>query len=174
MTDPSETQNTLPATPSLPEGRFQGRQMFIDLVRQALAAAATEGWTRIVLCDADFADWPLGERAVVESLQAWSGRGRSLQLLACDYGLMRQQHPRFVQWRVTWSHLVEAHVCASASVDELPSALWSPAWTLERLDASHDSLVASRDARRRVALGERLDRWWQRGHPAFPAATLGL
>ncbi|WP_137919621.1 hypothetical protein [Hydrogenophaga sp. 2FB] len=162
------------AIDALPEGRLSGRQLFADLVRQAIATAAREGWPRLVLCDADFADWPLGEREVVASLNAWSARGRSLQLLAREYGVLRQQHPRFVQWRVTWSHLVEAQACPSASADDLPSVLWSPAWTLQRMDTLRCTLVASRSAERRVALQEQVQQWWHRATPAFPASTLGL
>ncbi|MGE0350502.1 hypothetical protein [Hydrogenophaga sp.] len=158
----------------LPEGRLSGRQAFVDLVRLAFDTAAREGWSRIVLCDADFADWPLGERDVVASLNAWSTRGRSLQMLAREYGVLRQMHPRFVQWRVTWSHLVEAHACASAPGDELPSLLWSPSWTLQRLDPVRCTMVASRSAERRVALQEMLQQWSLKGTPAFPASTLGL
>lgn len=172
MTEPLDPTTPEPLT--LPEGRLSGRHAFIGLVRQAFALAAQEGWSRIVLCDADFADWPLGEREVVASLNAWSMRGRTLHLLARDYSVLRQMHPRFVQWRTMWSHLVEAHACASASVDELPSVFWSPAWTLQRLDAVHCTMVASRSAERRVALQEQLQLWSHKSTPAFPASTLGL
>lgn len=158
----------------LPEGRLQGRQLFADLIVQALAVAADQGWKRLLLADPDFADWPLGERAVVDSLQAWSARGRSLHMLGGDFSSVRSRHPRFVQWRVTWSHLFEARACGSAALASLPSALWSPAWTLERLDAARGVLVVSADPARRVALGERLDQLWAQGTPSFPAVTLGL
>ena len=64
-----------PAAP-LPEGRFSGREAFQQLVRDAFASAAREGWAEIILSDAYFHDWPLGERAVIESLNAWARRGR--------------------------------------------------------------------------------------------------
>ncbi|MGQ3000721.1 MAG: hypothetical protein ACT6UH_09835 [Hydrogenophaga sp.] len=169
MTDPLDA-----SIAALPEGRLSGRVAFIDLIRQAFATAAQEGWPRMVLCDADFADWPLGERDVVASLNAWSQRGRSLHLLARDYSVLRQMHPRFVQWRSTWGHLVEAQACASASVGELPSVLWSPAWTLQRLDPLRCTMVVSRSAERRVALQEQLQEWALKSTPAFPASTLGL
>jgi hypothetical protein len=175
MTHPRETSGMPDAKASpLPEGRLSGRQVFVDLVRQALATAAREGWPRLVLCDADFADWPLGEREVIASLNAWAVRGRTMQLLARDYSVVRQWHPRFVQWRTTWSHLVEAQACAGASADEMPSVLWSPGWTLQRLDTVRCALVASRDAERRVALQEALQQWSLKGAPGFPASTLGL
>lgn len=164
-----------PALPCpLPTGRFEGRLVFADLVRQALACAAQEGWSSIVLSDADFADWPLGERAVVDALQNWARQGRHIRFLARDFAPLRQLHPRLVQWRVTWSHIVEAHACSGASGNDLPSAIWSPGWNLERLDAMRCTLIATRDAERRVALRERLDNCWHKGSPAFPATTLGL
>lgn len=168
--NPAEGTSAPSGLPALPEGRLEGHALFVDLIRQALATAAAEGWSRIVLCDLDFADWPLGERDVVDALHAWSARGRTLQLMARDYRDLRERHPRFVQWRVTWSHLVEAH----AAQGDLPSALWSPGWTMERLDPLRSTFVASHDAARRVALREQLNQWWHKGTPAFPASTLGL
>lgn len=165
--------STADAAP-LPEGRFEGRQAFISLVRQALTTAAREGWPSLVLSDADFADWPLGERTVVEAFNAWAGRGRHLRLLAQDFGSMRQLHPRFVQWRTTWAHLVEAHALPSASTGEVPSAIWSPDWMLERLDPLRCVGVTTTDGARRVALRERLDGVWLKGSPSFAATTLGL
>jgi len=161
-------------TEPLPEGRFEGRVAFLGLVRQAVQTAAREGWPSLVFSDIDFADWPLGERAVVQALNAWSGRGRHLRLLAQGFGAVRQMHPLFVQWRVTWSHLVEAHAWPSASAGEVPSAIWSPVWTMERLDLSHCVGVSSSDSSRRVALRERLDHAWLKGSPSFPATVLGL
>lgn len=172
MSDPMESSTSVPA--SLPEGRLSGRTLFVEALRQAFAAAAREGWPRIVMCDPDFADWPLGEREVVASFNAWASRGRTVHLLARDYGVLRQLHPRFVQWRTTWSHLVEAQACASASVDELPSVFLSPAWTLQRLDRVRCTMVASRSPERRVALQEELQQWSLKATPAFPASTLGL
>lgn len=174
MTDGLSSPDVSPVLLPLPEGRLQGRLLFADLVRQALATAAVEGWPRLVLCDPDFSDWPLGEQAVVTSLQAWARRGRLLQVLGRDFGPLRLQHTRFVQWRVTWAHLLEVRACRSAAAEAFPSAIWSPCWTLERIDASHGVMVASFDARRQVALAERLDHWWQKGCASLPPSTLGL
>ncbi len=158
----------------LPEGRFVGRQAFVSGVRSAIEAAAREAWPLLLLSDADFADWPLGERAVIEAFNGWAGRGRQLRLLARDYGTLRLQHPRFVQWRTTWSHIIEARAWPAAAAGELPSAIWSERWTLERLDIERCSGVCTRERGRGVALHERLDAAWQRGAPGFPASVLGL
>jgi len=163
-----------PDSGALPDGRSQGRRAFAEAVRRVLAVAAREGWPQLVLSDPDFTDWPLGERAVIESLQAWAGHGRQIRFLACDFEPLRRQHPRLVQWRVLWSHLVDAHAVTGSAAAELPSALWSPGWSMERIDPVRSVLLAGQDAVRRVALRERLDACWQRGSPSFAATTLGL
>ena len=159
---------------ALPQGRFEGRQAFATMVRDALACAAAEGWRELILSDASFADWPLGERAVAESLQAWSRSGRRCILLARRYDDLRRLHPRFVTWRQTWSHIIEAHGCPSADALELPSVVWSPAWTMRRLDVDRCHGVAGTDPERRLAVRELIDGWLQKSAPAFPASTLGL
>lgn len=166
--------NGSPSPVPLLEGRSEGRTAFIELIRQALKAAAQQGWKRMVWSDPDFLDWPLGERATIEALGAWSAQGRSLHLLAQDFSEMRLAHPRFVQWRTTWSHLVEARATGRGAGSDLPSALWSPVWTLERLDARRNTVVGTSDAARRVMLAERLDQEWQAASPSFPASVLGL
>jgi hypothetical protein len=156
------------------QGRFDGREAFAQQVRDALACAAREGWREIVLSDASFADWPLGERAVAESLQAWSRTGRRCILLARRYDAVLRSHARFVAWRRTWAHIVEARGCASADPLELPSAIWSPHWALHRVDPDRSTGFCGSEPDRRVALREALDAWLQKSSPAFPATTLGL
>ncbi|MFL6693334.1 MAG: hypothetical protein ACJ8GO_10270 [Ramlibacter sp.] len=159
---------------SLPQGRFEGREAFRQMIRDALARAAAEGWRELILSDASFADWPLGERGVAESLQAWSASGRRCILLARRYDDVRRLHARFVDWRQTWSHIVEAHGCPSADPLEFPSVIWSPAWTMRRLDVDRCNGVAGREPERRVAVRELIDGWLQKSSPAFAATTLGL
>ena len=171
MTHPQQTGST---ALTVPEGRLEGRRAFVELVKQALEAAAAQGWKRMIWSDPDFVDWPLGERAAIEALQAWSAQGRSLHLLAQDFSELRLALPRFVQWRTTWSHLVEARATGRSAGGDLPSAIWSPYWTMERLDPLRSVVVATSDPARRVALGERLDGWWQKSSPSFPASVLGL
>lgn len=171
----------LPAAPteamgaSLPQGRFSGRTDFQQLVRDALATAAHEHWPELVLSDANFADWPLGERAVEESLQVWSRKGRRLTLLACDYGEMVRRHARFVRWRRTWDHLVTCRACPAQMASDLPSAVWSPGWVLERLNPVRCTGITSSEPERQVRLHQTLTEWLNsKSTPAFAATTLGL
>jgi hypothetical protein len=173
MNDNDQDQAQRAAVP-LPSRRFEGREDFRRLLRDALAVAAREGWREIVLADPDFEDWPLAERAVAESLQAWSAGGRRMVLLARSYDSVLRQHARFVHWRRQWSHIVTAFACPGADRLDLPSALWSPGWVLERRDVERCNGYCGGEAERRVLLRETLNEWLLKATPAFPATTLGL
>jgi hypothetical protein len=162
------------APEALPSGRFAGRAAFQQLVRDALARAAQEGWREIILCDADFEDWPLGERAVAQSLQGWSAAGRRCTLLARRYDGVVRRHARFVTWRQTWSHITEARACASADPLEIPSAIWSPGWVMQRLDSERCSGVSGSEPERRILLRENLNEWLLKSSASFAASSLGL
>lgn len=160
---------------SLPVGRFEGREAFRQLVRDALACAAREAWPELVLSDADFADWPLGESDVVENLHRWAGHRRRLTLLAADYEAVARLHPRFVHWRVRWDHLVLARKARAIHREDVPSVLWSAGWVLQRLDPVRSNGVSARETERLARQREQLDEWLQsRSAPGFPASVLGL
>ena len=169
--DPNQEQ----ATPALPSGRFEGREAFQKLVRDALACAAQEGWRELILSDANFHDWPLGERAVVESLQQWASSGRRLTMLAADYAEVQRRHARFVQWRVRWDHIIVCRRAGAVDAQDLPSAIWSPQWVLQRHDPLRCNGVTGAEPERRILLREAINEWLERKSvPGFPASTLGL
>jgi hypothetical protein len=160
--------------PGLVEGRFEGRAAFHQLVRGALLRAAEEGWAELVLADATFEDWPLREKAVADALQAWSKTGRRFTMVATRFdGVLRNQ-PRFVAWRKTWSHIIDCRQCRNDDPLDFPSALWSPAWALQRLDLARCTGMAGTEPRRRVLLRELLNERLRASTPGFPASTLGL
>jgi len=163
------------APPALATGRFEGRTAFQQRVRQALQCAAEQGWPALILSDADFHDWPLGERAVVESLHQWARSGRSCTVLAGDYGDMVQRHARFVQWRVRWDHIIVCRKASTADPLDIPSALWSPSWVLQRHDPLRCVGVTGCEAERRVLLRQTLGEWLERKSTAgLSASVLGL
>jgi hypothetical protein len=165
---PSEVPNVLPAGP------FTGPVDFAQMIRDALASAASEGWSEMVWSDANFEDWPLRERAVVESLHGWAKRGRRLVMLASTYESVQRHQARFVEWRGLWGHIIECRVARPFGGGELPSVLWSPHWFIRRLDLVRSSGVSSFEAPRRVLLREELDEWIKQSAPGFPATVLGL
>jgi hypothetical protein len=159
----------------VPSGRFNGREDFQSLVRAALASAAEQGWRELILSDADFWDWPLGEVAVIESLTTWVRQGQRLTLLARSYDEIVRRHPRFVRWRGTWEHKIVCRRCAGSDPSDVPSLLWSPQWVLQRLDTERCIGVSGAEPERRVLLKEKMDEWLlRRSTPGFPSTTLGL
>ncbi len=160
--------------PVLPEGRFEGREDFRQRVRDALACAEQEGWREIFVSDAGFHDWPLGERAVVDSLLAWSRSGRRFVMLARSYDELTRSHPRFVSWRKTWAHIIECRRCATADPLDLPSVMWTSGWAMQRLDPERSTGVCTLIPERRVAIRESLEEWLRQSAAGFPVTTLGL
>lgn len=155
-------------------GAFSGPIEFANVVRDALACAAREDWPAMVWSDPSFEDWPLGERAVIESLQAWAGKGRHLLMLAHRYDSVLRHKPRFIAWRKTWDHIIECRICKTLDASEMPSALWSPHWAMRRLDPVRCTGIADLEPQRRVHLKEELDECRRQSSPGFAATTLGL
>lgn len=169
-TAPLATQSS-----QLPQGRMVGREVFQNAIRDALSVAAHEGWMQLVLSDADFYDWPLGERAVVDMLQAWVRAGRTFTMLACHYDAVIRQHARFVQWRVQWSHRIECYACPDTQELNMPSVLWSPHWVLQRIDPEHCVLVADTSAAQKALVHENLtQRIRNQSISGFASTVLGL
>jgi hypothetical protein len=147
----------------------------MQLVRDGLATAARDGWTEIVVSDANFHDWPLGELAVIESLQQWARSGRRFTMLACSFDEVIRRHARFVRWRGTWDHIITCRRSPSADPLDLPSVLWSPAWVVHRIDPLRCVGVTGFEPERRVLLRESLNEWLRsKSSPGFPSTTLGL
>ncbi|NJS37194.1 MAG: hypothetical protein HC765_13600 [Brachymonas sp.] len=159
---------------SLLQGTFSGREDFQQLIRDAIAQAAREGWHEMIWCDLSFEDWPLGERSVIADLQAWSMTGRKLTLMARRFDTLIATHHRFVNWRRQWEHIVEARGISSASEEEFPSVIWSPNWVMQRLQRDWCKGVAGGEPARRLQTRELLSDWLSKSSPAFPSSTLGL
>ncbi len=83
------------------DGVIASRSEFHIALREAFAEAASTGCRELLLCDSNFTDWPLGERAVVEQLAQWAASHRRLTLLAEDFAELARRHPRWVEWRQT-------------------------------------------------------------------------
>jgi len=159
------------------EGRYAGRKAFRQLLRQGFAAAARTGASELVLSDPDFADWPLGEHAVVASLSTWvlADGQRKVIMLANHYDEVVRRHARFVQWRVQWSHRIECWRCRESDMHRaLPSLLGMPQWAMWRDDSDSYTGLASCDPRTWAAMRGRLDDWLRCSVPSFPVSVLGL
>ena len=157
-----------------PEGRFEGRHAWSDLLYRALDAALDARLRHWVWCDPDFADWPLGERLFNERLHAWAHAGGQLRLLALDYRQLIRQHARFVQWRTIWSHRVEARAAPRELQEGFPTLACHSGWGAQRTAISHPVVLASTEPARVQGLQLNWQSLWDRSAPAFPATTLGL
>ena len=158
----------------LTDRAFEGRASFRDLLQGALATAAQENWRELILSDATFADWPLGERASIEALQAWATAGRTLQLIAGTFDVFERDHARFVQWRKRWDHIMVCSLCSGSGAPLVPSAIWTPGWFLHRIDPERCRGVSGSEPERRVALRQVFDECLRHGRPGFAATRLGL
>jgi hypothetical protein len=163
------------------QGTFQGRKEFQQVVRDAIAQAAREGWREMIWCDLTFEDWPLGERSVEANLQAWSETGRKFTILAQRYDVLSETHHRFVNWRRQWSHIIEARAVSSASPEEFPSVIYAErreiengGWVMQRTQREWCKGVCGTEAWRRVQVREELQGWLAKSAPSFAATTLGL
>ena len=164
-----------PGQPVDRSAAIAGRAEFHAAVRAALAEAAAAGWRELWLCDPDFANWPLGDPGVIDSLTRWAGGPRRLTLLALHYDEVARRHPRWAQWRRQWAHVVQCRALPDLRAEDVPVLLHARgALTLQLFDPLRSrgrvSSLAAHDLRAR----ERIDAILQRSAEAFPATTLGL
>ena len=151
------------------------RAEFTDEIRSSFAIAAHEGAREIVLVDADFADWPLNERAVIESLTAWIDSRRSVLLFGHSFDELARRHSRFVEWRRQWAHAVQSRNDPELEASQLPTLLLVPGVSCVRLvDRVHHRGTVSNRQVDMVECQEAVDALLQRSVEAFPATTLGL
>lgn len=150
------------------------RTEFVDLLREQLIQALKSGAPEIVLADHDFRDWPLNERALIDALTLWTRPHHRLHVVALDFNDLRQRHPRFVQWRRTYDHLVQAAAPQNVKDSDFPAMLLTPHAVVEVLDRPSWRARASTDPVDLERCRDLLDALLQRSVPAFAATTLGL
>jgi len=154
---------------------FTTRSEFIDAIREAFAEIATTGCREVWITDVDFADWPLGELAVIENLTHWAMSHRKLTVVAQTFEEISLKHPRFKEWRRQWPHVVECRQLEEIEPGEMPTILVAPGVVTVRLfDRVHARGSVSHELADAIRARELVDAVWQRAIEAFPATTLGL
>lgn len=154
---------------------IETRSGFHEALRNAFAQAARTGCREILIIDDTFADWPLNERAVVEHLTQWAAAHRRFTAIARSFDEVARRHPRWVEWRRQWAHVVRCCTNDELEAGQMPTILLAPGLTSVRLfDAVHYRGVASLEAADAVQWREAIDAVLQRSEEAFPATTLGL
>jgi hypothetical protein len=161
-----------------PHGRYrliQSQSEFEDALWEAFAKIAESDCKEIVLSDMDFASWPLGQVMIVDALAAWAMPHRKMTVLAAHYDDVPLRHPRWVQWRRHWSHIVSCRVADAFDADKVPTMLLVPDTLVLRLipgDSIRGSLSVDRGDIERAR--EQIDPLVQRSQEGFPASTIGL
>jgi hypothetical protein len=154
---------------------FTTRGEFIDALRLGFTEAARVGCREIHAADPDFADWPLGEPAVLGALTRWALSHRRLTLHALDFDGLRRRHPRFVDWRRQWSHVIDCRQVEEVDVQDMPTVLLAPgALTVRLFDRAQWRGSLSVEVADAARARELVDAISQRSVDAFPATTLGL
>ena len=156
-------------------GLITTRGEFLDALRHAFTRVAANGSRELWLCSEDFADWPLGERAVIEQLTQWASSHRRLTVIARSFDEVARRHPRWVEWRRQWSHVVGCRSNSELEAGAIPSVLLAPGVVSVRLaDTVHYRGRMSHDKADEVRCRELIDAVLQRSEEAFPATTTGL
>lgn len=151
------------------------RSGFHDALRTALARAAQEGCRELFWADDDFADWPLNDTQVIQSLTSWAMAHRRLTVLARHFDEFPRRHARWVQWRQLWAHVVQCRTNDELEAGQMPTMLLAPGLVTVRLvDPVHHRGTVSEQPADAVHAREAFDALLQRSAEAFPATTLGL
>ena len=157
---------------------FTTRDDFVQSLREGIFAAAEQGCREMWWCDSDYAHWPLSEPAVLDALTCWSLSHRRLVMVAQTYDEVRFLHSRFVQWRVRFSHVLDA--CQFSDVDDetqqaLPTMMLAPSVVTVRLfDKQVWRGSISHEKADEVRAKDLIDAIAQRSIPSFASTTLGL
>ncbi|WP_280150871.1 hypothetical protein [Piscinibacter sp. XHJ-5] len=154
---------------------IETRRQFHDALREAFAEMARVGCREAWISDEDFADWPLGELAVIEHLGAWAMSHRRLVVVARHYDEVVRRHARWVEWRRQWSHVVECRAFEEAEVGQIPTLLLAADLLAVRLvDPLRHRGAVSRETGDLLRFRELIDAVSQRSVESFPATILGL
>ena len=151
------------------------RSEFHDALRAAFALAASSSAREIWLSDQDFADWPLGERQVVDQLTQWAHSHRHLTLIAHNFDEVARRHGRWTEWRRQWAHVVECRSNQELEANQHPTiCLISDQLSVRLSDPVRYRGMVSTEIADAVACREAIDAVLQRSNETFPATTLGL
>lgn len=151
------------------------RSQFHQALRDAFAEAAAAGSRALWLVDPDFADWPLGERAVVDCLHEWAASSRHLHMLAQNFDEVARRHARWVAWRRQWAHIVSCRTNTEIESAAIPTLFMASDTLIVRLsDVVHHRGRVSHTKAEEVHCRELIDAVLQHSEEAFPATTTGL
>lgn len=154
---------------------IDSQRAFQQALREVFLALPASGCRELLLCDEDFAGWPLGEVAVVEALGQWINGRRKLVMVARHFDEVQRRHARWVSFRRLWAHSVDCRRAHDVDVAPLPCiVLAGDACVLRLADTVHHRGRLSVDASDIRPSREAFDAILQQSQPSFPATTLGI
>lgn len=166
MAEPRQPQTSILIT---------SRGDFRAAITHAFAQAADAGARELFLMDPTFADWPLSEPEVIDSLTRWAEPHRRLTLLAGSFDDLSRRHARWAEWRRHWAHVVECRCNAEIETAKVPTVLLAAEVACVRLlDREHYRGTSSNLRSDLVRARETTDAVLQRSSEAFAVTTLGL
>lgn len=160
----------------LPTSRIiTSRSEFHDALKEAFAFVADKGCREVFIADPTFSDWPLSDRSVLENLSRWAFTHRKLTVLAESFDEFPRRHPRWVEWRRQWAHVIDCRAVDEADRGQMSGLFLAPGIiTLRVLDAEHYRASLSFDPVDSTRIRDAFDALLQRSEEAFPVTTLGL
>jgi hypothetical protein len=157
---------------------FTTREDFVQSLREGLFQAAEQGCREMWWCDSDYAHWPLSEPEVLDALTRWCLPHRRLVMVAQTFDEVRYLHSRFVQWRVRFSHVLDARQFSDEgdeSHESLPTLMLAPSIVTVRLfDKQVWRGSISHEKADEIRAKDLIDAIAQRSIPSFASTTLGL
>lgn len=156
-------------------GIITSRLDFQEAVRLALIEAADCGGREMLLMDPDFADWPLGEPEVIDSLVRWALPHRRMVFVAARFDELARRHPRWVAFRRQYAHVVDCRTPDETDAGSLSTLLLvGEVLALRMSGMVHGRGRLTRERTELLQWRDAVDALLQRSAPAFPATTLGL
>ncbi len=151
------------------------RADFQNAVRAAFVQAAEQGAPEVFIVDPNFADWPLSEPAVVDTLTRWVDSHRRITVMAHSYDAFARHQVRFVAWRRQWAHVVHCRGDDVLEAEQIPSLMVVPGQVCIRLldRVRYRGIVSARPIDL-TGCRDTIDALLQRSTEAFPVTSLGL
>lgn len=162
--------------PASPPDSLRSRADFEGALNWSVRHATTARVRRMSWLDVDFSGWPLDSQPLLDALTDWLRLPqRRLVLIAADYASLQRERPRFVAWRRTWAHAIDAWAPSDGVEVSLPTLVIDHHMTCLRIfdkETWRGRLIRDERAVRQWS-GE-IDALLQRCEPAFPVHQLGL
>ncbi len=163
-----------PRSQALRPATIDGRNAFIQAVRDTLAQALATRQRELCFVDADFESWPLDDPQVLAALDPWIRLPlRRMLILAGRFDAVPRRFPRFTEWRRNWAHAIE---CRSTDVErsQIPTLLLAGSGSLYLADPKRWRGHHLTEDREVGDWREVVDVLVQRSEPDFAASMLGL